>query len=173
MTDNSKYFLTEAEIPENWEPAEPAPGVAAPPRPNPMPQFFSGSMPPGLQHDSTFVGTEVGSPRIPKHSLMPFGIQGRPSTNAGIHSTASKTLPAGGGTSGKIELVIPGSTLTPSDQTVDLPGPLAFDWVASPYGEVLATPPITGVGAYIDGAFSAKSLAASATFGMSLTPSQN
>src|SRR5271166_450794 len=173
MADNP-YLMDEKNVPANWEPADTpsAGGAAAPPLPNDMPQFFSGSMPPQLQHDTSFVGTEVGTPRIPKYSLMPFGIQGNPSTNAAIASTASKTSsPSSSGSSGMIGLNIP-STFSPMQQTVILPGPLAFDWGVFPYGEVLATPPITGAGAYIDEAFGAKSSVAAATFSMGLTPTQ-
>jgi hypothetical protein len=99
MADNPN-LIDEKSIPGNLVPAEERPpvvpgkaplGAPAPPEPNEMPQFFSGSMPPALQHDTSFVGTEVGTPRIPKYSLMPFGIQASGFTNAGIESTASKT----------------------------------------------------------------------------------
>jgi hypothetical protein len=57
-----------------------------------MPQFFSGSMPPTLQHDVSFVGTEVGTPRIPKYSLMPLGNQANPFTNAAAASTITTII---------------------------------------------------------------------------------
>lgn len=97
MADNP-YLMDEKNIPPNWSPAETpgrAPvGAPAPPVPHDMPQFFSGSMPPALQHDVSFVGTEVGTPRIPKYSLMPFGNQANPFANAAAASTASGTTPA-------------------------------------------------------------------------------
>jgi len=91
---NSSYLMEEKNIPANLVPApDTAPlGAPAPPAPNDMPQFFSGSMPPSLQHDVSFVGTEVGTPRIPKYSLMPFGNQSNPFTNAAIESTALKVV---------------------------------------------------------------------------------
>jgi hypothetical protein len=97
MADNP-YLMDEKNIPPNWSPVETpgrAPvGAPAPPVPHDMPQFFSGSMPPALQHDVSFVGTEVGTPRIPKYSLMPFGNQANPFTNAAAASTSAGTTPA-------------------------------------------------------------------------------
>src|ERR1700676_4936449 len=88
-------LINEEQIPGNWEPVSSAPVVpgqppAAPPVPNDMPQFFTGSMPPALQHDTVFVGTEVGSPRIPKYSLIPLGNQASGFTNAAAQRTAIK-----------------------------------------------------------------------------------
>lgn len=90
------YLIDEKNIPENWEPIDVpatipgrAPGGApAPPVPHDMPQYFSGSIAPVLQHDSSFVATEMASPRIPKTALMPFGNQANPFTNAAATSTA-------------------------------------------------------------------------------------
>lgn len=95
MADNP-YLMDEGKIPSNWSPAETGRPLGAPaaPVPHDMPQFFSGSMPPALQHDVSFVGTEVGTPRIPKYSLMPFGNQANPFTNAAAQSTVIN----GGGT---------------------------------------------------------------------------
>ena len=68
-----------------------APGGAPAPQPHDMPQFFSGSIARQLQLDTAFSGTETASPRVPKHSLMPFGLQASGFTNAAAQSTASKT----------------------------------------------------------------------------------
>ena len=68
-----------------------APGGAPAPQPHDMPQFFSGSIARQLQLDTAFSGTETASPRVPKHSLMPFGLQASGFTNAAVQSTASKT----------------------------------------------------------------------------------
>jgi len=89
MPDNP-HLMDETKVPANWvDVPSPSPlGAPAPPAPNQMPQFFSGSMPPALQHDKTFVGTEVGTPGIPKHSLMPLGNQASAFTNAAAESTA-------------------------------------------------------------------------------------
>jgi hypothetical protein len=102
-------LINEEQIPGNWEPVSSAPVVpgqpaAAPPVPNDMPQFFTGSMPPALQHDTVFVGTEVGSPAIPKFSLMPLGNQSSPFTNAASQSTTTKivTVQTSGGFSGVV-----------------------------------------------------------------------
>jgi hypothetical protein len=96
MADN---FIDEKKVPENLTPIDvPATvpgraplGAPAPPIPHNMPQFFSGSMPPSLQHDVSFVGTEVGTPRIDKYSLMPFGNQANPFTNAAAQSAVIQT----------------------------------------------------------------------------------
>lgn len=93
---NSDYLMDESQVPNNWVPvtrdagAKPAP----PARPD-MPQFFSGSLPPALQHDTSFVGTKVGSSGIPQHSLMPLGVQGDPNTNAGLQSTTTRVIQSG------------------------------------------------------------------------------
>jgi len=95
MPDNPN-LMDEKNIPSSWEPLEvPAvvPGkmmmASAPaPLPHDMPQYFSGSMPPALQHDTSFVSTEVNSPRIPKNSLMPLGNQASPFSNAAAQSTS-------------------------------------------------------------------------------------
>jgi len=101
---NESHLMDEKNLPENLVPAEGAVvipgrgplGAPAPPVPHDMPQFFSGSMPPTLQHDTSFVGTEVGSPRIPKYSLMPLGNQGNPFTNAAAQSTIINQITSGG-----------------------------------------------------------------------------
>lgn len=93
---NNPNFVDENNIPENWEPVDASPvvpgrtpgGAPVPPIPHDMPQYFSGSIAPVLQHDTAFVATEVGSPRIPKTALMPFGNQANPSANAAATSTA-------------------------------------------------------------------------------------
>jgi hypothetical protein len=93
MPDNNPNLINESEVPTEWEDA-PKPATPPPPRPNPpeIPQYFSGSMPPALQHDKSFVGTEVASPRIPKASLMPLGNQGSGFTNAAAQSTVIKEI---------------------------------------------------------------------------------
>lgn len=96
---NDQYLMDESQVQGNFEPAPEHPPVipAATPIPPEMPMFFSGSMPPTLQHDTSFVGTKLGTPRIPQHALMPLGIQGNPSTNAGIQSTVIKIVEQNGG----------------------------------------------------------------------------
>jgi hypothetical protein len=95
---NDQHLIPEDQVPSNLTPVEApdiAPGlVPAPPMPTDMPTHFTGSIAPQLQHDGSFVGTEIGSPRIAKISLMPQSIQGNPNTNAGIQSTAIKVVQA-------------------------------------------------------------------------------
>jgi len=95
---NDQHLMDESQVHGNFEPApERAPLLpAASPTPPEMPMFFQGSMPPTLQHDTSFVGTKLGTPGIPQHALMPLGIQGNPATNAGIQSTVIKVVESGG-----------------------------------------------------------------------------
>jgi hypothetical protein len=90
---NQDYLMSEEEVSEKmpgWEPdTRPGPtSPSAPPPPNTMPGYFQGSLPPTTQHDTTFIGTEVGTPRIPKTSLMPLSPQSNAFTNAASQSTA-------------------------------------------------------------------------------------
>ncbi len=84
---NDEYLMSEENIPENWVPADVPLNAPAVTTRIPKPKFFSGSLPPNLQHDASFVGTEPPS-NIPKNSLMPFGNQSNPFTNAAAQSTA-------------------------------------------------------------------------------------
>lgn len=85
----------EAGLPENWVPVD-APPIIPGRTPNSEnssdgnSRYLQGSLPPGFQHDSSFVGTAYKSPTTPQLSLMPLGINGSPSTNAAISSTANK-----------------------------------------------------------------------------------
>jgi hypothetical protein len=98
MPDNPN-LMDEKNIPANWQPVEnPIPaGAPAPPVPHDMPQYFSGSLSPALQHDTKFVGTEMASPRIPKNALMPLGNQANPFSNAAAESTSRITAIVGSG----------------------------------------------------------------------------
>jgi hypothetical protein len=132
-------FINEGEIPSNWVDSREigtqtgsAPhGAPAPPVPNEMPQFFSGSVPPALQHDTSFVGTAVGTPRIPIFAVMPFGNQASPFTNAAAQSTATNTTTeffGGGGVSqlnglsGSVSLFSPDASIliSPGGSTINL-----------------------------------------------------
>jgi hypothetical protein len=157
MPDNP-YLTSEEEVPSNWSPVETetmGPGKSpAPPIPHAMPQYFSGSMPPALQHDTSFVSTEVGSPRIPKTSLMPLGLQLSSITSAAIQSTATNIAqitpgPSGGGGGGisSITLNIP-NIFTPTTQTKTTdPVVLAFTLATELPGTYLGVPSGAGLGA--------------------------
>jgi hypothetical protein len=100
MPNNKDYLMDENDVPGNWTDsprmAKGPLAAPAPPAPNPMPNFFDGSLAPQIQQNVNYVGTTPASPQIPKYSLMPQGIQGSPITNAAIQSTAkltSKTTP--------------------------------------------------------------------------------
>lgn len=84
---NDDFLMNEEEIPENWAPVDATPSAPAVTNRVIKPKFFSGSLPPNLQHDSSFVGTEPPS-YIPKNALMPFGNQSNPFTNAAATSTS-------------------------------------------------------------------------------------
>lgn len=117
----------EAGLPDNWVPVDAPPIIPAnPPLPPGAPRYQVASLPPGYQHDVSFVDSGKGSPDIPKLSLMPLGIQGNPATNAAIQSTATKTVQTAKVASAKIELLAP-SIFVETDQTVTLPGPLVLD----------------------------------------------
>jgi hypothetical protein len=139
MPDNQEKTLAEeAGLPENWIPVDVAPIIPAnPPLPPGASKYQVASLPPGFQHDVSFVKSGEGSPDIPKLSLMPLGVQGNPASNAAIQSTAAKTAAAS--TSAEIELQVP-SIFTPTDQTVALPGPLVLDLASELQNTVFAGP---------------------------------
>jgi hypothetical protein len=162
MANNN--IINENEVPSNWEPLEPATphSGATAPTPHDMPQLIAGSIAPGLQHDTSFVSTAVGSPRIPSFSLMPPPTAAIAAANAASKSvalnksnasTSAGTGPSsgtgggnvpssgggGGGGSSQITLNIP-IEFTPQTQTVTLPGPLAFTWAPEPAGYEFAVP---------------------------------
>jgi hypothetical protein len=167
-------LINERDVPSSWEPAEspmPSSGATAP-TPHDMPQLLAGSIAPSLQHDTSFVSTAVGSPRVPSFSLMPPAASASASANAAAksvalnqsnNSTKSGTGPSsgtgggnvpssggGGGGSSQITLNIP-NIFTPITQTVTLPGPLAFTLAVEPAGTVFSGPTNAAVG--FDGAF--------------------
>lgn len=147
---NDQHLIEEGNVPGSWEPVESnpvVPGRAGSPaifNPNAMPQFFSGSLAPQLQHDTSFVGTEVGTPRIPKFSLMPFGNQASAFTNAAAESTIIKTGGSGGGSSsatGTVTLDVP-SIFLPLAQTSNLPNAkLVITLAPEPVRTVFASAP--------------------------------
>jgi hypothetical protein len=99
MADNETKPTTiaeEAGLGPNWIPADVPPiipGRMLPGVPvSRTPTNLQGSLPPGFQHDTSFVATEYDSPNVPKFSIMPLGIQGNPMTNAAIQSTAIKSV---------------------------------------------------------------------------------
>ena len=131
-----------------------------------IPQYFQGSLDPGLQHDADFVNTALRSSSAPRFALMPLGLQSSALTSAQITSVAHSAATAGTGTgqggsggsggggggtdSDQITLDIP-SIFTPITQTVTLPGPLEFTLAPEPAGTVLSGPTNAAVG--FDGAF--------------------
>lgn len=138
---NNDYLMDEKQIPENWvdSPRQAGPRVApAPPAPNPMPGLFDGSLAPQIQQNVNYVGTTQASPQVPKYSLMPQGIQGSPSTNAAIASTAAKT-PSPVTANGTVGLNVP-AELTPTTQTITIPGTLAVAWAPEAAGTVFSGP---------------------------------
>ncbi len=100
---NSDYLISPDQVQEEdlipieeTKPTTPSGVLGTPPPSAPVfditKQFFSGSLPPQFQLDSNFSRARVESGRIPKASLMPFGLQSNPSTNAAVQSTATKVV---------------------------------------------------------------------------------
>jgi hypothetical protein len=94
-----KTIAEEAGLPENWVPVEVKPVVPISPEFAGYPidgasKFLTGSLPPGYQHDTSFVGTSYRASGAPRLDVMPLGIQGNPATNAAISSTAIKSVNA-------------------------------------------------------------------------------
>lgn len=84
----------EAGLPESWQPIDSAPinPSAAPNRPNPMATFFAGPVSPTLQHDKTFVDTQLGSYNIAKLPLVPLSASGQPSVGSAVQSGSTTTI---------------------------------------------------------------------------------
>ena len=92
-----KTIAEEAGLPENWVPIDVAPIIPSePPRTGILgdgsSKYATGSLPPGYQSDTSFVGTAAYADRVPQLSLMPLGFQGNPASNAAIQSTAGKLI---------------------------------------------------------------------------------
>jgi hypothetical protein len=84
----------EAGLDENWHPIDSAPinPAAAISSPNPMANFFSGPISPTLQHDKTFVDTQLGTYNIAKLPLVPLSASGQPSVGSAVQSGSSTTI---------------------------------------------------------------------------------
>jgi hypothetical protein len=115
MDDKDLSIQEEAGLPENWQPidVEPIrPGRITQPITGPASNedknaFHQGTAPSNLQHDSTFVGTQYGTPGVVNTPLMPLGANGNPITNAAIQSTATKAAASVPAQTVKISLVAP------------------------------------------------------------------
>jgi len=101
MADNKiPTIAEEAGLPENWVPIDVAPIIPSrPPQLNPDSSSSSsappvGSLPPSYQQNADFVRNAYRGQSTPNLSLMPLGIQGNPSSNAGIQSTAKTIVTA-------------------------------------------------------------------------------
>lgn len=124
----------EAGLPENWVPIDTppiVPGRMEPAQSDGSQKFLQASLPPGYQHDTSFVGTEYRAVQSPNLSLMPLGISGNPTSNAAVQSTAALVAPSAVAASVSVELRIP-NIFTPVDQTVNLPGLLQFTLANEP-----------------------------------------
>lgn len=86
----------EAGLPSNWEPIDVAPIIPSqlqtPANSSGTSAPYVGSLPPSFQQNVDFAATARGGGNLPNLSLMPLGIQGNPSTNAAITSTAIKSV---------------------------------------------------------------------------------
>ena len=84
----------EAGLPDNWYPVDSSPinPSAALSRPNPMATFFAGPISPTLQHDKTFVDTQLGTYNVAKLPLVPLSSSGQPSVGAAVQSGSTTTI---------------------------------------------------------------------------------
>lgn len=145
---NNPNLISEDQIPANWQPVDAhsaAPAAPAPVQPD-IPQYFSGSMPPALQHDASFVATEIGTPRIPKSPLMPLGLQASPQTNAAVSSTSKIIIqntpapPAAAGGVTSVGLSMP-PEFTVTGSPITGAGTLGASWATENSATVLQVPP--------------------------------
>jgi hypothetical protein len=95
----------EAGLPSNWQPVDvepirPSSPSGAPPPPNAMSNYFSGSISPVLQHDAYYVKTIYGTPAIPNNLLFPIGVSGSAGANSAIMSASPSSFGPGSGGSG-------------------------------------------------------------------------
>jgi hypothetical protein len=115
---NNNFIDNEDQLTGQWTPLKDVPdapkGAPALLIPHDVPQLFSGSLSPYIQHDSSFVGTQVGKTRIPSNSLMPFGPQNNPQNSAAAQTVVNES--GGGGDVTKV----PFSDITTGDNTGQL-----------------------------------------------------
>jgi hypothetical protein len=92
MAENNQQTINEeAGLPDNFVPVDAPPIIPGSPISDGSSKYLTASLPPGYQHDASFVGTGYTS-RTPNLSLMPLGIQGNPSSNAAIQSTSQRIV---------------------------------------------------------------------------------
>lgn len=139
-TKKPQSIAEEAGLPDNWVPLDVPPiipGRTEVGQVDGSQRFLQGSLPPGYQHDSSFVNTEYKAASTPNLALMPLGLTGNPTTNAAIQSTATKAA-AAGSSSQLISLSIP-NIFTPTLQT-ESNGLLQFSLASQPGNYVFAGP---------------------------------
>lgn len=92
--EGESSLAQEAGLPDSWHPVDSAPIVpsASPSRPNPMATFFAGPISPTLQHDKTFVDTQLGTYNVAKLPLVPLSSSGQPSVGAAVQSGSTTTI---------------------------------------------------------------------------------
>jgi hypothetical protein len=90
-------------MPPNWVPVDAAPVVPHDPPPAPLPNYQVAVLPPGAQHDVSFVAAGKTSPDIPKTEILPLtnnatvgsqiisGINKNPALQANIQQTTQNT----------------------------------------------------------------------------------
>lgn len=130
--EKPKTINEEAGLPDNWVPVDRPPVEPGRQNPNALIdgnlKYLQGSLPPTYQHDSSFVNTAYKSASAPSASLIPLGLQGNPSTNAAIQSTASHTpsqVPSSVTTT--LSVNVPPQLFTPPFQDIALPGTLTIN----------------------------------------------
>lgn len=103
--DVQQTIAEEAGLPANWVPIDRAPVVPSLLSPNSAlegpSRYPQGSLPPGYQHDTSFVQTSPKSPTAPQMSLMPLGPSGQAAVNSATKSIIiQNTTPVTPSTSG-------------------------------------------------------------------------
>jgi hypothetical protein len=143
--EKPKTINEEAGLPDNWVPVDRPPVEPGRQNPNSLIdgnlKYLQGSLPPTFQHDSSFVNTAYKSQNAPSASLVPLGLQGNPTTNAAIQSTASHTpsqVPPSVTTS--LTINVPPQLFTPAFQVIALPGTLTIDLADQSANQFFAGP---------------------------------
>ena len=173
---NPKDIYEESGLnPNQWQaidsaikPAPPSVGDITPV----IPQYFSGSLDPSIQHDVDFVNTALRSSSAPRFALMPPGIQSSALTSAQLTSAIKTNAPAStGGGSGitSLTLTAPKEINVAGSPTSGTTPEIDLTWAPEPALTTFSGPGSTAVG--FDGAFFASITSAGPLTTIGGTPS--
>jgi hypothetical protein len=156
MADEQKKNLTineEAGLPDNWVPIDAKPIVPSSREFGGYPtdgssRYLQGSLPPGSQHDTSFVGTAYRSSNSPQLSVMPLSPSGLAQVNAAAQTVAteivSKAIAAIPSPSTEdIELIAVNRQLTSSFYVVQSTDRNTVVSMANNAGGAVVLPPLT------------------------------